>query len=161
MPQSQPLRVLVAGGGVAALETLLALRALAGPRVAATLLAPDADFVVRAASVGEPFDRAQGRTLALAEVAAEQRAGLVPGRLCAVEAEAHVAVTDHGRLTYDVLVIAAGATPRERLAGAVTFRGRADVGEVRAVLDDLVAGRTRSVVFALPAAMAWSLPLYE
>src|SRR5436305_8087314 len=34
----EPLRVLIAGGGVAGLETLLALRDLAGRRVAVTLL---------------------------------------------------------------------------------------------------------------------------
>jgi len=34
-------RVLIAGGGVAGLETLLALRALAGDRVKVTILAPE------------------------------------------------------------------------------------------------------------------------
>ena len=37
-----PLRVLIAGGGVAGLELLLALSELAGDRVAVTLLAPKA-----------------------------------------------------------------------------------------------------------------------
>jgi sulfide:quinone oxidoreductase len=38
------LRVVVAGGGVAALESVLALRSLAGDRVAIELLAPGTDF---------------------------------------------------------------------------------------------------------------------
>src|SRR4051812_569348 len=50
-----PLRVLVAGGGVAALEAVLALRALAGDRVAIELLAPSDDFVQRQSSVLSPF----------------------------------------------------------------------------------------------------------
>src|SRR5436190_459111 len=94
MNQSRPLHVLIAGGGVAGLETLLALRALAGRRVSVTLLAPAAEFVVPALTVGEPFDRAQGRRLVLAEVAAEQRARLVAGRLSAVEADSHTAITE-------------------------------------------------------------------
>src|SRR4051812_15906692 len=94
MTHSAPVRVLVAGGGVAGLETVLALRALAGPRVALTLLAAEPEFVVRAAAVGEPFDRSVGRRLSLADFAAEHEATLLPGRLLAVEPEAHVAVTD-------------------------------------------------------------------
>ena len=40
-------RVLIAGGGVAGLETLLALRALAADRLEVTLLAPELKFVNR------------------------------------------------------------------------------------------------------------------
>ena len=40
-------RVLIAGGGVAGLEALLALRHLAGDRVALTLLAPERQFTYR------------------------------------------------------------------------------------------------------------------
>jgi sulfide:quinone oxidoreductase len=39
------LRVLIAGGGAAGLETMMALRALAGERVDLTLVAPDDEFV--------------------------------------------------------------------------------------------------------------------
>src|SRR6185436_20343627 len=106
----QPLRVLIAGAGVAGLETLLALRDLAGARVDVTLLAPDAEFVVRAATVGEPFDRAQGRRLVLADVAREQHAELVRGRLFCVDAAARTVRTEAGdELAYDALVVTAGA----------------------------------------------------
>ncbi len=49
------LRVLVAGGGVAALEAVLALRSLAGDRVRVELLAPTAGFAQRPYSVRSPF----------------------------------------------------------------------------------------------------------
>src|SRR5947199_8041945 len=52
---SGPLHVVIAGGGVAGLETLIALRELAGSQVAITLVSPDSDFVYRPLSVGEPF----------------------------------------------------------------------------------------------------------
>ncbi len=55
----QPLKVLIAGGGVAALEGLLALRELAGERVAITLLAPQEHFVYRALLTGEPLGEAR------------------------------------------------------------------------------------------------------
>ena len=61
------LRVVVAGGGVAGLETLVALRALAGDRVAATLVAPDDAFAMRALDVFEPFGLGRAHRYALAE----------------------------------------------------------------------------------------------
>jgi sulfide:quinone oxidoreductase len=45
------VEVLIAGGGFAGLEALLALRALAEQRLAVELLAPDAEFVYRPAAV--------------------------------------------------------------------------------------------------------------
>jgi sulfide:quinone oxidoreductase len=157
-----PLQVLIAGGGVAGLETLLALSDLAGRRVAVTLLAPEPEFVVRAMTVGEPFDHAQGRHLVLADVAREHEAKLVVGRLAAVDPVARVVTTDTGDLVpFDVLVVAAGAVATEPLPGALTFRGRSDVGEMRDLLDGLLTGRVRSVVFTLARTLTWSLPLYE
>ena len=45
----------IAGGGVAGLETLLALRALAGDRVDITLVTPELRFVNRSMAVDQPF----------------------------------------------------------------------------------------------------------
>ncbi|MGD0455391.1 MAG: hypothetical protein ABSB69_17530, partial [Solirubrobacteraceae bacterium] len=53
------LRVLIAGGGVAALEALLALRALAPEQTEITVLAPNAEFVYRPMAVREPFSYPQ------------------------------------------------------------------------------------------------------
>ena len=59
MPASvPPLRVLVAGGGVAGLEAVLALRTLAGDRVSIELLAPSDEYVERPSSVLSPFSGA-------------------------------------------------------------------------------------------------------
>ena len=54
IPSERP-RVLVAGGGVAALEALLALHELAGRHVHLELLAPGTQFLNRPASVAAPF----------------------------------------------------------------------------------------------------------
>ena len=61
-----PLHVLIAGGGVAALETMMALHALAGDRVRITLLAPERDFHYRPMAVAEPFTIAHARRVELA-----------------------------------------------------------------------------------------------
>ena len=49
------VRVLVAGGGVAGLEAVLALQALPGDRTTIELLAPERHFTYRPLAVAEPF----------------------------------------------------------------------------------------------------------
>ena len=61
------LRVLIAGGGVAGLEALLALRDLAGDRVELTLLSPETEFVYRPMAVAEPFGRGRADRHPLAD----------------------------------------------------------------------------------------------
>jgi sulfide:quinone oxidoreductase len=157
-----PLRVVIAGGGVAALETLLALRVLAGARTAITVIAPERDFTLRPATVGEPFELAEARQLSLSDIAADQDAELVMSDLASVDVARHVAETRDGhRVPFDVLVAATGAVPTEPLAGALAVHGRPDVSSFRGVLDDLVSGAARSVAFVLPAERVWPLPLYE
>ncbi|MGZ4195295.1 MAG: NAD(P)/FAD-dependent oxidoreductase [Solirubrobacteraceae bacterium] len=156
-------RVVIAGGGVAAVETLLALRELAGHRVEMTLLSPDLEFLYRPVTVGEPFERAQARSYSLGEIVGyEHGARLLRDSLEAVDADAGLIFTSAGaRISFDVLVIASGAIAREPLPGALTFGGRGDVPAVRAVLDELVAGTAKSVALTLPSERMWPLPIYE
>src|SRR5690242_18933559 len=51
----QPARIVIAGGGVAALEAAIALRTLLGSEPSITMVAPNEDFVHQPLSVGEPF----------------------------------------------------------------------------------------------------------
>src|SRR4051794_23603707 len=103
-------RVLVAGGGVAALELLLALRANAGPQVAITLLSGVADLAPPAMTVAEPFERGGAQTYDWPQIAAEHDARFVLDRLVAVDTGARRVFTHEGRrIPYDVLVIATGA----------------------------------------------------
>ncbi|MGO9497892.1 MAG: NAD(P)/FAD-dependent oxidoreductase [Solirubrobacteraceae bacterium] len=163
MPRRDRLHVVIVGGGVAALETLLALRALAGHLVDVTLVSPTPEFLYRPVTVAEAFDRAQARVYDLAEILADQGAGeLIQDTLAAVETRSRVAVTVGGRrISYDALVVATGAVPRAPLPGAFTFGGRDDVPVLRALLHDLTVGRAQSVALALPSAGVWPLPVYE
>jgi sulfide:quinone oxidoreductase len=156
------LRVLIAGGGVAGLETLLALRALAGDLVDLELLAPEPEFWYRPLAVAEPFDAGRAPHLELAEIAESAGARFTLGRLASVDADADLARTGHGaEIDYDALVIACGAVPRPALAGALTFRGPADSDAFHQLLADAESGSIRSIAFALPAPVVWPLPLYE
>lgn len=48
-------RVVIVGGGIAALEAVLALHALAGTRVGVTVIAPEPEFALRPLDVARPF----------------------------------------------------------------------------------------------------------
>jgi sulfide:quinone oxidoreductase len=149
-----PLRVLVAGGGVAAVEAVLALRALAADRVEVELLAPGDDFVHRPASVLTPFSGSAAPRLPLDRLGVTRHEGALAG----IDAEERVARTTGGRnLFYDRLIVATGARSVEGVPGATTFRGPHSAGAVEGALR-----RARSrVLFALPAAATWTLPAYE
>ena len=153
-PALTPLRVLVAGGGVAALESVLALRSLAGDRVSVELLAPGAEFVHRPFSVRSPFTGDPPPRVSFDRAQVKHHRGA----LADVDADRHeVRTTDGGRLPYDRLIIATGAQPVEAVHGATMFRGPVSAGAVEAALQQA----QHRVIFTLPADASWSLPVYE
>ena len=150
-------QVLIAGGGVAALEAALALRHLAEERVSVTLVAPEPRFWYRPLAVVEPFGGGRLHGIDLPELADACGALFEVDGLAAVDAEAHVArTTSGGEFEYDALLVATGAKPVAAVPGAFTFRGPADVEAFAALA--AVEGR---LVFAVPGGVAWPLPLYE
>src|SRR5262245_27024826 len=156
------LRVLIAGGGVAGLETMLALRELAGDLVDIELLSPEHHFWYRPLAVGEPFGVAQMQRFELTELVGAVGVAFTPGAIAAVEPEEHRVVTSRGAvLAYDVLVVACGTRPVPTLEGALTFRGPSDVDRLRTLLTEIEAGAARRIVFAVPRHSGWPLPLYE
>jgi sulfide:quinone oxidoreductase len=155
-------RVLIAGGGVAALEAALALREHAGDRVQLEFLAPDPSFWYQPLSVAEPFGLGEPLRLELDGIARQLGAHRSPGGLTGIDAWRHVAHTSKNvELEYDVLLVACGALPIPSVPGAVTFRGAADTEKIARILDDLVAGHAGSLAFVVPWGAAWSLPAYE
>src|SRR4051794_37668559 len=149
-----PLRVLVAGGGVAAVEAVLALRALGRDRLTVELLAPSDDYVERQASVLSPFTGSGAPRVSLAGLDVRRHRGA----LAAVDAPAHtLRTTDGDTLAYDRLIVATGAHAVEGVPGATPFRGPISAGTVEGALQRA----QESVLFVLPAAFGWPLPLYE
>jgi len=127
MNRSASFRVVVAGGGVAGLEALLALRDLAGARVELTLVSPDPDFVYRPMAVAEPFARGHAARHALADIARDLGVELVRGALTEVDAESRVAVTATGeRLSYDALLVAVGARSEPAFRRPLTWTPETD-----------------------------------
>jgi sulfide:quinone oxidoreductase len=157
-----PAQVVIAGGGVAALEALIALRDLAGERLRITLAAPAPDFVYRAMSVAEPFDLGEARHYPLREIAADFDASVVPASVVAVDAPGRRVICRTGEtLRYDRLVLAPGARTIEAFENAISF-GQPAAG---AAMRELLARRKRRdaqrVAFIAPTHVGWSLPLYE
>jgi sulfide:quinone oxidoreductase len=162
MSRYVPTQVVIAGAGVAGLETLLALHALAGPRVTTTVLAPDRTFAVRAASVGTPFGHGNPPQHDLQAIVAATGAHLVSGALDIVDRDERCAVTRDGeRLMYDALVVAVGAQAEPAYAAASTFTGAPDSPVMSDALLALEAGRASSIAFVVPPGVTWALPLYE
>src|SRR5437867_9998938 len=155
-------RVVIAGGGVAALEAMVALRALAEERVDIELLAPDRDFFYRPLSVAEPFGTGEALRFDLAALAAGCGARHRFGSLVAVSAADHRATLGHGEaLNYDALVLALGARQRIALPGALTFRGSQDTRAFARIFEEAGGGAVGTLAFAVPSGVTWPLPLYE
>ena len=115
---SSPRRVLIAGGGVAGLETMLALHALAPDRVEVTLVSDREDYAYEPLSVGAPFGVSEVRHYALDELAARHGARFTRAVVTEVDPGGRLVRTDSaGDLPYDDLLVALErAGPRRCLA---------------------------------------------
>src|SRR5579884_2711002 len=86
------LNVVIAGGGVAALEAAMALRAHAKPdQISITLASPESSFVYQPLTVNEPFARGRTKTVPLEQVAGDVKATFVQDGLESVDVDAHTA----------------------------------------------------------------------
>jgi len=159
---SEGNNVVIAGGGVAGLEALIALRALAGDRVAVTLVSQADWFVDRPLTVSEPFGSPSAARYPLSEIAAEFDAAFVHATVAAVDgAEHRVSCEDAPSLGFDTLILAPGARTRPPFADAIAF-GTAGSGQaVKVMLSRLRSGEVHSAAFVAPSMDGWLLPLYE
>jgi sulfide:quinone oxidoreductase len=154
--------VLVAGGGVAALESALALHDLAGDRVDVELHAPRREFIYRPFAVGEPYGAANILRYDLEKLAARDDMSFHLGGIVSVNTEERWAATRDGtQIPYDYLIVASGTRMLWAVPGAATFWGVADEGSVGAVVRKMRAGELRSVAFTMPSGCTWALPAYE
>lgn len=160
--RSAAAEVLIAGGGFAALETALALRALAGDRVRLAFIAPSPLMQYRPAATTEAF--ASGPLLAydLRAIAAELGAGYHVAKLDSVSPRSRcLRLSTGARLEYDRLVLAIGARAVSAVAGARTFRDQRDVTMLRTLSGEISSGSLSRIVFAVPPGNSWPLPIYE
>ena len=159
---SSPLNVLIAGGGVAGLEALLALSRLAAHRVRVTLLTPEREFVYRPMSVATPFARGRATRHELPRIAAALDAELLEGELAEVDVPGRVALTaDGSRVAFDALLVAVGAASEPALSRVPTWTPELDQEVFGGLLRDLEEGYSRRVAFVVPPGATWPLPAYE
>jgi sulfide:quinone oxidoreductase len=155
-------RIVIAGGGIAGLEALVALRAHLGPQAEIQLLEANAELVERQRAVVEPFDAGGPRRFDLGRIAADHHVDLRHDRLASVDPDARRVRTIAGAsVEYEALLVAVGGRPDVGVPGALTFAGPRDVPAFRSLLDDVAAERIVRLGFAVPAHVAWALPLYE
>jgi sulfide:quinone oxidoreductase len=155
-------RVVIAGSGVAAVEAILALRAMAGRSFEIDLLAPEHALVDRPSSVRGPFGLGAPPPLDLRALASRYAVRLVHGELAGVDPAARLARLEGGdALLYDHLLVAVGARPRPAVLGALTFGGPADARPLQRALDEAVRGHRERIAIAVPDTVTWTLPAYE
>jgi sulfide:quinone oxidoreductase len=157
-----PFRVVIVGGGVAGLETLMALHALAGDRVELGLVAPENEFVYRPLGVEEPFQVGRLRRVSLDGAARDAGAAFVAGTVEAVDSKEQAIITSGGgRLPYDALVLAVGAEPEPVVDHAMTWDDRTGSELIGGLTRDFEQGYSQSLAVVIPAGPGWPLRGYE
>lgn len=159
---NNPLRVLIAGGGIAGLEALLALADMARDRVEVTLVAPEAEFTYKPMIVDEPFSLNPAERHELAPICKSFGATFVQQPIVAIRPDEHRAeLGDGSSVDYDAALVAVGAPPRPAFEGATTLRAGGPTLDIRELLTAAAADESGLLALVVPPGVAWPLPIYE
>jgi sulfide:quinone oxidoreductase len=155
--------VLIVGGGVAGMEAMLALRALAEDRIDLVLVTPEPEFTYRPLLVDEPFLTGVAQRYELAPIARELGVEHVQQALAAVRPDEHrVDLADGSSRAYDMLVVCTGGKLRAPYSRGFTFPpvdgGNHSLNDWLRTAEQAQDGR---LVFVIPPGISWPLPLYE
>ena len=154
--------VVIAGGGVGALEALLALQSHTGTRLRISVLCATHSLTYRALSVAEPFGAEPARRFEWEQITRDRDVRWIRDVLTRVRpAERELDGRDGPPVRYNALLLALGARPEPALPGAIPFAGPRDVAAVADAIAALAPGRHHSIAFVATAGTAWTLPLYE
>jgi sulfide:quinone oxidoreductase len=157
-----PFSIVVAGGGVAAVEGLLRLRKLLGDAAKVTLLAPNEEFAFRALSVKEPFALGGVERHPIRHITRDASADWVEDTLAWVDTDGQIVHTGEGEeFGYDALLIAVGARIVPAYDHATTFRDAEADALFGGIVQDIEGGYLKSLAFVTPPGPVWQLPLYE
>jgi sulfide:quinone oxidoreductase len=159
---ARKLRVVIVGGGVAALEAALALADLASAQTDVSVLAPNTEFVYRPMVVREPFAYARAQRYPLAPIVEDAAATLLHGELAWIDpAKQTLHTKADAAIGYDALILALGARVTRRYEHALLIDDR-DLDEtMHGLIQDVEGGYVHRLAFVAPGRMAWPLPLYE
>ena len=161
MEQRGQTRVLIVGGGVAALEAALALRELAPMLVRVEVVTPEPDFVYRPLLAAQPFGTEVAR-FPLRRLVEDGGATLHEAIVTGVDPGRHVVRTAAAdELPFDLLLLAPGAVPVPAVGGALCFDGPDAALAVARLVEKALDGEIQRIALALPTGLRWALPLYE
>ena len=156
------MKIAIAGGGVAGLEALLALHALAAEKLSLELIAPDPDFTFRPMAVAEPFALGGAHRVPLSTGAAETGAELVQAEVVAVDdAAGRLELSDGATRTFDALLLAPGGRAVSGVEGGTTWWPGGDPEIYGGLLSDIEQGYSKRLAMVVPPGSVWPLPVYE
>jgi sulfide:quinone oxidoreductase len=162
LPSSGPIEVVIAGGGVAGLEALLAVRAHLGERAHLTLIAPDTEFSYRPLAVAEPFALGHAHHVPLSRFTDEVGARLVTEAVVSVDDKAgQIELGDRSTRSFDALILAPGGRAVDGVEGATTWYPGGDSDVYGGLLRDLEEGYCNRLAIVVPPGAVWPLPAYE
>jgi sulfide:quinone oxidoreductase len=158
---TMPPRVIVAGAGVAGLETCLALKALAGDGVNVSLVAPNRYLEYRPVHVHDPLAVHGRARVPVASLARAAGVDVSRDRVVSIDPSLRRVRTAVGYdLWYDALVVAVGAVPQRVPHGAEPF-DEDHTAACRFLMDRLRGGHIRSLTFVEPPQPTRAFDLYD
>jgi sulfide:quinone oxidoreductase len=154
--------IVIAGGGAAGLEGLLALHSALRDRARFTLIAPDPEFSYRPLAVAEPFGLGHAHRVPLTRFAEATAAELVIDGVVGVDdASGQVRLADGGSRAFEALLLAPGGRAVAGVEGATTWWPSGDSESYGGLLRDLEEGYAKRLAIVVPPGSVWPLPAYE
>lgn len=152
--------VVIVGGGIAAIEAVLALRALTDGSAEIAVISPDPEFVYRPLIVREPFSPELAERRDLEALLSSIGASLIRGRVESVHPADHLIELEGNRLVaYGQALIAAGGQLQFPYSTAETLWAADPPRTFDQILREVPDGGRLNLI--VPPGVTWSLPIYE
>jgi len=159
---NESTRIVIVGGGPAAIEAMLALSELGGSRAAIDVFSPSGELKIRPLAVLSPFGEGDIRTFDMKRLTSESGAAFHQQGIRKVDTKLKRVFTADGRsYSYDYAVIATGTKSLWVVPGATTFWGSLEDEGVTEALDRLKDIDNGRLIFVIPPGATWPLPIYE
>jgi sulfide:quinone oxidoreductase len=154
--------VAIIGGGVAALEAMLALDVISYSATDVHLFSPNSRFVLKPLAVSTGLGRGEMLNFDLAKLTSTAGATFHNLSVSGVVTEDRIInLSDGSEFSYDYLIASPGTEPLPAVPGATTYTGPAANQTVAEALETLRGQENVRVIVTMPDGASWPLPLYE